>query len=266
MPEEAVAQAEPEVRPRPVVVLGAGWTLFNGDPLWHLARSTDAWPKVRELLTPQGHDREGAQGDALEGILACLEGEPVSTVEAIAQDLLARPAACDALPALERRGFALGAVTDVRPVAERAERCFGLDFAASPPLELDADHRLTGALERTRFQGDCGRKLARCAVVEALADVYGAPNVVAVGAGPEDACMLDAADLGIAIERACETAKAAADAIAALRDLPTIVDAEGLGIEPGPVDIRPRDDASTGSKAPGGRGSLLEAAAPNGHR
>lgn len=218
---------------KPLAIFALGWTLLNGRTLHHVARQFGIWEDVRPLLAEA--DAEGADAQRpLEDVARRLEGVEIDAVRDAVQDIFIRPQGGDAVRDLGQLGFAVGVASGtLHPATDRARSAFDLDFAEGVTLETTEAGVITGKLAASRYTGDCGRLLCTRAVLEAKRTELAAPFTVAIGDAPGDACMLKAADLGIAIGRAGEAAEQAADVVCPLTEVPERVKAhvDELGIE-----------------------------------
>lgn len=208
---------------RPVVVFDLDRTLIQGYTIEHLANRLGLRAELREIRGSRRPPDEGWPEEDHEVVSALFEGIELERIEEACGERFFRPESGEVVKELQSMGLAVGAGTEAyHPMAVRAGRSFKLQFAAGVELEIE-EGRLTGRLSVSPYPGRCNPWFCKKTLLEEAGDRYAAPFRVAVGDGPSDICMLEAADLGIAVERARESVRAHADVVAHLAEVPGVI-------------------------------------------
>lgn len=208
---------------RPVVVFDLDRTLLQGYTIQHLANRLGFRSELRDIRGGRRPPDEGWPQDDHEVVSALFEGIEIERIEEACGEMLLRPESGEVVKELQSMGLAVGAGTEAyHPMAVRACRSLKLQFAAGVELEVE-EGRLTGRLSVSPYPGPCNPWFCKKTLLEEAGDRYAAPFRVAAGDGPSDICMLEAADLGIAVERARESVRAHADVVARLSEVPDVV-------------------------------------------
>lgn len=236
---EGDIETEVEI-PRPVVVFDLDWTLLNGVAIQHLARRCGVYQEAKAVWTGYGGP-DSLDAEGLKQLTRLFEGQPFEALEIACRQMFLRPASGEVVNAFKQMGFAVGVVADSFQVsADLAARRLGLQVAAGARLGVE-DGVVTGELLPSP-SGACDRWLCREAALARMASLYRSPVTVAVGDSQADVCMLEAADLGIAVDRASEAARRVADHQAPLIELPDVVsgylEEQGIEVEADPL-VRP---------------------------
>jgi phosphoserine phosphatase len=208
---------------RPLVLFDLDGTLLDGRTIHHLAREHGVLDQAREAWSGDERGPTSVSAPVKREVAGLFEGTPEDKLFLASAELSVYDDAHEAVEGLRRQGCLLGVVTGSYHVAaERARRALMLDLAVGVELEIE-DGTVTGDLVDNGYEGPCGEWICKRAVLESHADRYEAATTVAVGDGINDACMLEAADLGLAVEGAADPAREAADQVAALADVPDAV-------------------------------------------
>lgn len=140
-----------------------------------------------------------------ERIAALLEGTPQEVFQQAAMNIPLAQGAVELVVGLRKRGYAVGIVSDSFYVAtEVIRRRVFADFSLAHLLQFE-DGLATGEVTISPWmQHACGCKthsICKQNVIQHLSQLYGSmPRVIAVGDNDGDACLLRAADVGIAFE------------------------------------------------------------------
>lgn len=208
---------------RPVVVFDLDRTLLQGYTTQHLANRLGLRSDLREIRGGRRPPDDGWPEDDHEAVAALFEGIELERIEAACREMFFRPESGEVVKELQSMGLAVGVGTEAyEPIARRACDSLKLQFGAGVELEVD-DGRLTGRLSVSPYPGRCNPWFCKQTLLEEAGDRYAAPFRVAIGDGPSDICMLQAADLGIAVERARESVRAHADVVAHLSDVGDVI-------------------------------------------
>lgn len=207
----------------PFVLFDMDGTLVDGQTIHHLCRRFGVLEAAREHWASEDRGPTSVGRSVKQRVARLFEGTPVREIEAAVRDLAFHGAAHDVVEALRAEGATLGLVTaSYHPAAERARRALMLDLAIGVELVVE-DGRVTGELASSGYDGPCGEWVCKRSVLEAHAERFEATHTVAVGDGLNDVCMLEAADLGIAVEGAPQRVRESADVTAGLGEVPRLV-------------------------------------------
>lgn len=198
---------------RPLVLFDLDRTLLVERTITHLAHRFEASDAL-ERIWNEAPSQELAAGVAESRAVARLfEDTPYEAFRAACAEVAFRPDALETVRALQDLGLRVGVVSAGYTLATgRAAEELGLDLHVGVALVVE-DGRLTGEIDPPVFPGPCGQHVCKETVLEQAAKATGAPFTVAVGDGQNDLCMIEAADLGIAIEPAHPRLREAADAV-----------------------------------------------------
>lgn len=207
----------------PLAVFDLDRTLLDGRTIHHLAETFDVFEPAREAWEAY-HEGRASWRETKQRVAGLFEGVPVARVEAVCREVGYKDEATRVVGRLRDRGFRVALATaSYQPAADRARRDLGLDAAVGTAIEVEGGV-VTGRLAGPRFTGECGRWLCKREALRVQRDRLGAEATLAVGDGPNDACMLAEADLGVAVDPEREAAVEAADAVADLGAVPELVD------------------------------------------
>lgn len=170
--------------------------------------------EAREDAEPASGDKETVR------IARLFEGVEEEAFARACAEMRPRPGLEEAVRGLWEQGFRLGIATASYDHAVRPFGRYGFEAVAATGLEVEDGH-LTGEVRPSRFMGDCGRHVCKGQVIDAWRGTTRSWRTVAVGDGANDVCMMEKADLAIAIEPCHPAAREAADiVIGDLRDVP----------------------------------------------
>ena len=125
-----------------------------------------------------------------------------------------RPGAAEMLAALRGIGFELHLATNIyHPVAEVFRERLRLDSVFAPDVVVEGG-RLTGEMAPPERPGPCGEFHCKGQVVHHFDE---GDVTLAIGDGPNDLCMLDAATHAVGVEPCTSAVRVAADVV--VRDL-----------------------------------------------
>ncbi len=143
--------------------------------------------------------------DRTQKIAALLQGAPQELLQQVAMNMPLVNGAVELVVGLRKRGYAVGIVSDSFYVATEVvrKRVFG-DFSLAHLLRFD-DGKATGDVTicpSMQHQYGCkAHSICKQNVLLHLSQLYGnMPKTIAVGDNDGDACLLQAADVGIAFE------------------------------------------------------------------
>ncbi len=208
---------------RPLVLFDLDGTLLDGRTIHHVARSFGVIDEARSCWRSEDRGPTSVSPEVKRQVAALFEGVSLSELEACAGEVPFREGAHEAVDELRALNAIVGVVTGSYHVAAvRARRALMLDFAVGVELEASGGV-LTGGLGASGFGGPCEEWICKRAVLEAFADRYGASVSVAVGDGLNDRCMLEAADVGVAVPAASDEVRASADRVIPLEEVPGVV-------------------------------------------
>lgn len=208
---------------RPLVLFDLDGTLLDGRTIHHLARKHGLLDEARERWDGDDRGPTSVSSPVKEQVAELFEGVPERDLFLTASELSFHGEVPAVLADLRQKGCILGVATGSYHVAaERARRSLMLDIAEGVQLEVE-DGVVTGRLEESGYDGACGEWICKQAVLEAHAARYDATPTVAVGDGLNDVCMLEAADVGVAVPQAAQAAREAADVVAPITDVPGLV-------------------------------------------
>lgn len=197
-------------------------TLVEGRTIERLADHFGLSDEVASALDRRGEE-PAAGVDESARIIALFEGVDAAEFAQVCADLTLREGAEEVVARLKDMGFRVGVVTaSYQAAAEACRERLGLDFAVAAEPETK-DGLLTGRLLPSEHVGDCGTFICKERVLLAYAGLEGEPTV-AVGDGMNDLCMMEVADVGIAVEPCPLTVRLAADVVVRdLRAIPAVV-------------------------------------------
>lgn len=170
------------------------------------------------------HRSELAAGDEeTEAIAGLFEGVRVEAFERVLGAIPWREGAADAVTDLKSLGFRVGVASAGYELAtDRARRELGLDMSVGVPLIQDGG-RLTGEVGEKRFSGGCNRWVCKRAVLDGWRECVGASFSVALGDGRNDVCMIEGADVGMAIKPCPRGLSREADVVvSSLKEVPEV--------------------------------------------
>lgn len=209
---------------KPLVLFDLDGTLLDGRTIHHLARQHEVLEEARERWSRDDRGPTSVSPPVKRQVAQLFEGVREADLFLTSAELSFHDGVADAIDELRRQGCILGVATGSYHVAaERTRRALMLDLAVGAELAVDDEGILTGELVPSGYDGDCGEWVCKRAVLETHADRYEASATVAVGDGLNDVCMLEAADLGIAVPGAAQPAREAADVVAELAEVPDLV-------------------------------------------
>lgn len=212
---------------RPLAVFDLDRTLLDGRTIHHLAETFDVYEPA-EAAWHAYRTGEQTWRETKAEVASLFAGVPMARIEAACRQLPFDPEATRVVGRLKDRGYRVALVTaSYEPAAERAQRDLGLDLALGTRL-LAEDGIVTGRLGEPRFPPCCGRWICKSGALQMVRRQLETGPTLAVGDGPNDACMLAAADLGIAVDPTRAEAVEAADIVADLAEVPALAD-EHLG-------------------------------------
>lgn len=169
-----------------------------------------------EGLAPLLDNFEVSPATRARRIAALFKGVPKRTFEAVARELPLTPGAVETIVGLRKAGYLVGVVTDsYRIGAELVRRRVFADFVVSNVMKFRGD-RATGSVSAApAFAHPAGcRKHDQCKlnVLRHLLDEtgVGTGQVLAVGDGANDICMLEAAGCSVAFNAKLPAVRAAA--------------------------------------------------------
>jgi HAD superfamily phosphoserine phosphatase-like hydrolase len=175
-------------------------TLLQDRFVVELAKKCDLTAELAPLLdnfklTPETRSRR---------IAALFKGVPKRVFEAVARELPLNPGAVETIVGLRKAGYLVGVVTDsYRVGAELVRRRVFADFVVSNVMKFRGD-RATGRVSPApAFAHPQGCRKHTCCKLNVLHHLLdecgmGPSKVLAVGDGPNDICMLEAAGCSIA--------------------------------------------------------------------
>lgn len=197
-------------------------TLVEGRTIERLADHFGLRAGFASALGERGEE-PAAGVDESARIIALFKGVDAAEFARVCADLVLRDGAKEAVARLKDMGFRVGVVTaSYGAAAEACRERLGLDFAVAAEPETK-DGRLTGRLLPSEHVGDCGTFICKERVLLAHAGPDAEPTV-AVGDGMNDLCMIEAADIGVALEPCPLAVRLAADVVVRdLRAIPAVV-------------------------------------------
>jgi phosphoserine phosphatase len=211
-------------RSKRLVLLDMDSTLVRDDPIDRVAERAGVADRVAALSARLAAGELGA-AESLRQRVGLLTGLPVSAVHEVCASSRLAPGAAPFVRTLRRLGYAVGVVSGgPSALTDRLVAELQLDFAAANELEV-CDGQLTGRVVEPILD-----HAAKAGELRRFADRFGIPlsQTVAVGNGPNDIDLLQAAGLGIAFN-AKSAARAAADPSANLPYLDSVLFVLGIG-------------------------------------
>lgn len=208
----------------PLVLFDLDGTLLDGSTNHHLAETFGVLEDAQRVWAMDDRGPTSVSRPVKAKAAALFEGIPEREIAATAAELPLFDEADAVVEALREIGCTMGVVTaSYHPAADRARRELMLDFAVGVELAVQ-DGVVTGELVPSRFDGACGEWVCKRDVLATQAGRFEATCTIAVGDGLNDICMLEHADLGLAVEDAPERVRAAADHVVPLDAVPALVD------------------------------------------
>lgn len=174
-------------------------TLFASRTVLRLSDAFGVREDVERIW--DAHRSELAAGDEeTKAIAGLFEGVRVDAFERVLGAVPWREGAAGVVADLKRLGFRVGVASAGYELAtDRARRELGLDMSVGVPL-IQTGGRLTGEVGEKRFSGACDRWVCKRAVLDEWMGCVGASFSVALGDGRNDVCMIEGADVGMAIK------------------------------------------------------------------
>lgn len=220
----------------PVCLFDLDQTLVDGRTVLRLGERFGVLGLVEAIWAESGDAEAGAGVAESQRIVRLFTGVNVQEFARVCSELPFRPGAVEAVRGLRAIGYRVGVASATFTFATNAaKQRLGLDFAVGVEVEHDGD-ALTGRILPGRFNGDCGQFVCKERVLEHYASAF----TMAVGDGRNDVCMLQKADLGVAVEPCHEDVRSAADRVVRdLREVPALA----RGAAQVGFDASPRIDA-----------------------
>jgi phosphoserine phosphatase len=195
-------------------------TLLDGRTILHLGEHFGVLDKIEAIWAHNPEDEVAAGVDESRRISELFAGVDVQEFDRVCRSVPLRPGAQETVDGLRRMGFVVGVASASYDVAVRAaQERLGLDRVAGAELVI-SNGRVTGRLRDPTWAGPCGHFICKENVLSAWKAEVGATFTIGAGDGVNDVCLLETADLGVAVEPAHPAARAAADAaVTDLRDI-----------------------------------------------
>jgi glucosyl-3-phosphoglycerate synthase len=201
-------------------------TLLDGRFVLALAAATDRTERILPLL-------DNASLDPVRRtrrIAAVFKGVRRDVFEKVAREIPLMPGAAELVVGLRKRGYVVGIVTDsYRLAAETVRRRVFADFSVSHVMKFRGD-KASGSITLSPFMlhpdGCPDHRLCKRNVLAHLLEETGLKvnDVLAVGDGENDRCMLEAAGQSVAFRPKSEEVGESARRIA-MKDLQEVLDA-----------------------------------------
>ncbi len=228
--QELLADADFELaissleRPLGLALIDMDGTLIKGRFIEELSNEIELQDPIRGLL-----DRPDMQPlERSKKIAELLIGTPRDVFQRVAMNAQLSKGAAELVVGLRKRGYAVGIVSDSYFIAtEVIRRRVFADFSIAHELQFKDGHatgnmKIASSMLHTR---GCGlHSICKHNVLRNIADkLVGIPRVIAIGDNDGDACLLKAADVGVAFEPKTQHVANCADYIVR-RNLATVLD------------------------------------------
>jgi glucosyl-3-phosphoglycerate synthase len=206
--------------------------LLNGRIIVELANVTGTSSELAQWLD---NDSVSA-GERTRRIAALFAGIPLETFESVARTMPLTAGAIDAIVGLRKQGYRVGIVTDSFQIfAEIVRRRVFADFSFSSLMRFKrgkASGNITLCPAMMHPDGCKEHELCKVNVLRHIIDRTGIDprNVIAIGDGDNDVCLLKAVGTAVAFEPKTEGTRAAAQivfehSLTALLSLPDVITA-----------------------------------------
>lgn len=202
-------------RPARLALFDMDGTLLNGRFIIHLAERTNKMADLGQLL--DRHDIPSEE--RTRRIAAVFEGVPKEVFEDVARRIPLTPGAAEVVVGLRKKGYRVGVVSDSFFVAtEIVRRRVFADFSIAHLMRFRqgiASGNITLCPAMSHPNGCSKHELCKQNVLLHLCEQFGMTpeDVLAVGDGEPDACMLATAGISIAFEPKTEAVRIAAQKV-----------------------------------------------------